>query len=418
MLIKDPVLAQAVREQARILANLRLRPDSFRVAVVDQPTETRRPPAVAARSTPLSAHTHSLAREARVFSTKARRTFSTTSAADKALAHVVSAAQEPHFPPARKFSPEGAAAARAKEPRSKAADAVVQGRRRGRTLKSLSLDGKLCAVLHPDNSIALTLAATFLEAGANDIALVVREPAAPSAGPSAPRDPLAASPAAQLRKLASDRGYSRTRIVEVGIPADASDPREAARAALSGIGRTFGESRPVDVLCCGPPREADDEAATIPLVREFAESMAAPPSTDAHTPPPRSASVILLSAPYGPRVDLPQPQPFDDAAARGQGSGRKAGAAEMSRLAQVLGAEYANKQVRFNAISPGFLETPEFASLLGREPSLTDAWRKATPLGRVGGVEEVKGAAALLASDASRFTTGTTVVVDGGFSLV
>lgn len=143
MLIKDPVLAQAVREQARILANLRLRPDSFRVAVVDQPTETRRPPAVAARSTPLSAHTHSLAREARVFSTKARRTFSTTSAADKALAHVVSAAQEPHFPPARKFSPEGAAAARAKEPRSKAADAVVQGRRRGRTLKSLSLDGKV-----------------------------------------------------------------------------------------------------------------------------------------------------------------------------------------------------------------------------------------------------------------------------------
>jgi len=74
---------------------------------------------------------------------------------------------------------------------------------------------QLCVVFHPDNSIALTLAATFLEAGANDIVLAVREPAAPAVGPSAPLDPLAASPVGQLRKLAAERGYPCDRLVEV-----------------------------------------------------------------------------------------------------------------------------------------------------------------------------------------------------------
>ncbi|GAA5912216.1 hypothetical protein JCM6882_005197, partial [Rhodosporidiobolus microsporus] len=62
--------------------------------------------------------------------------------------------------------------------------------------------------------------------------------------------------------------------------------------------------------------------------------------------------------------------------------------------------------------------TPEVAALLSSDPSLEEQWQNATPLGRIGGVEELKGAAVLLASDASRFTTGTTLTIDGGFSLV
>ncbi|KPV72403.1 uncharacterized protein RHOBADRAFT_18239 [Rhodotorula graminis WP1] len=79
----------------------------------------------------------------------------------------------------------------------------------------------------------------------------------------------------------------------------------------------------------------------------------------------------------------------------------------MSRLSKVLGAEFAARHVRFNTISPGFIKTPEVATLLERDPSLAKTWQQATPLGRVGGVEELKGAAVLFASDASRFTSAS-----------
>ena len=221
---------------------------------------------------------------------------------------------------------------------------------------------QLCVVFHPDNSIALTLAATFLEASANDIVLAVREPAAPAVGPSAPLDPLAASPVGQLRKLAAERGYPCDRLVEVTIAHDVSE-HDAASTVLEAVGRTFGPSRQVDVLCCGPPHNDDDATASVPLLRTFAEAMSTASPSGAFDSPERSASVILLSAPYGPRVDLPQPQPLGDPIGAGDDSLRRAGAAEMSRLSKVLGAEFAARHVRFNTISPGFMRVrPTFLS--------------------------------------------------------
>ncbi|GAA5838687.1 hypothetical protein JCM9279_003828 [Rhodotorula babjevae] len=408
---QEPAFMRAVREQARKLASLHLYPTPPRTN--PKPAQVKPPTPGPARSAPRLAAAPALVRPA--------RTFSTTTTTSKALAHVVSTGNEQaglHPPPtASRFSPAGATAAHAHEPRSAGAQAVVKGQRKGRTLKSLSLENKLCVVFHPDSSIALTLAATFLEAGANDIVFAVREPAAPAAGPSAPLDPLAASPVGQLRKLAAERGYPRDRLVEVTVAHDASE-HDAARTVLGAIGRTFGSQRQVDVLCCGPPRNDDDATASVPLLRTFAEAMATQPASGAFDRPERSASVILLSAPYGPRVDLPQPQPLGEAVGAAEDSLRRAGAAEMSRLSKVLGAEFAARHVRFNTISPGFMRTPEVVNMLERDPSLARTWQEATPLGRVGGVEELKGAAVLFASDASRFTTGTTVVVDGGFSLV
>ncbi|GAA5889212.1 hypothetical protein JCM8208_007804 [Rhodotorula glutinis] len=401
---QEPAFMRAVREQARKLASLRLHPTPTRPS--PKPAEVKSRAPVPAKPAPRLAAAPAFLRPARAFST--------TPSTSKALAHVGSVGGESahlHEAAARRYSPEGATAARAHEPRSTGAQAVVKGQRRGRTLKSLSLEDKLCVVFHSDHSIALTLAATFLEAGANDIVLAVREPAD---GPSAALGPLAASPVAQLHKLAAERGFPRDRLVEVSIPHNASE-KDAASSVLAAVGRTFGPSRKVDVLCCGPPHNVDDAAASVPLLRTFAEAMATASSSSAFDSPERTASVILLSAPYGPRVDLPQPQPLGDA---GDDSRRTAGTAEMSRLSKVLGAEFAARHVRFNTISPGFMKTPEVATMLERDPSLATTWQQATPLGRVGGVEELKGAAVLFASDASRFTTGTTVVVDGGFSLV
>ena len=82
-------------------------------------------------------------------------------------------------------------------------------------------------------------------------------------------------------------------------------------------------------------------------------------------------------------------------------------------LTQTLGAEWASRGVRVNAISPGFVMTD-----LNREKMSPE--RKAlalarTPAGRFGEVDDMVGAAIYLASPAASFVTGQTIAVDGGF---
>jgi NAD(P)-dependent dehydrogenase (short-subunit alcohol dehydrogenase family) len=86
----------------------------------------------------------------------------------------------------------------------------------------------------------------------------------------------------------------------------------------------------------------------------------------------------------------------------------------VAMLTKCLGAEWAPKGVNVNAIAPGYFLTP----LSG--PMLAIPERKArilarTPMQRIGEVEELKGAAIFLASDAASFVTGEILTVDGGF---
>ncbi|BGP26144.1 hypothetical protein JCM10295v2_005087 [Rhodotorula toruloides] len=261
-------------------------------------------------------------------------------------------------------------------------------------MKSLGLQGKLCVVTHPQDPIALTLATSFLEAGSSDLALL--SPPNPPSRSATTRQ----TPGDQLRSLARSKGWKDAKIVDMPLPCTPSTFK-----GLDATKRKLGEAfpgRPIDVLCCGPPTDEADAVRSTPLLHALADSMSASSEAkDAYSLPSRNASIILISTPYGPRVDLPQPQlPLS-----GAKSGEKPGAAEMSRLSGVLAAEYARKGVRVNCIAPGFVKTPVTAALLEADPSLARSWQDATPLGRLGGVEELKGAAVLFASDASRFTS-------------
>jgi NAD(P)-dependent dehydrogenase (short-subunit alcohol dehydrogenase family) len=87
--------------------------------------------------------------------------------------------------------------------------------------------------------------------------------------------------------------------------------------------------------------------------------------------------------------------------------------AAVGALTKSLAIEWSKRGVLVNAITPGvfrtdlntaLLDTPRGAELLAR-----------TPMARFGRAEELIGAAVYLASDASPFTTGQILVVDGGF---
>ncbi len=90
----------------------------------------------------------------------------------------------------------------------------------------------------------------------------------------------------------------------------------------------------------------------------------------------------------------------------------KAGLLTMTRA---LAQEWGKHGIRVNAIAPGFFPTALSQALWAEEKMAN--WAKAnTPLGKLGDVAELVGAAIFLASPASVFVTGQTIRVDGGVS--
>lgn len=83
------------------------------------------------------------------------------------------------------------------------------------------------------------------------------------------------------------------------------------------------------------------------------------------------------------------------------------------QLARNLAVEYGPRGVRVNCIAPGLIQTDFARALWEDERNLAKALA-GTPMGRIGQPEEVAGAALFLASDASRYVTGQTLIVDGG----
>jgi NAD(P)-dependent dehydrogenase (short-subunit alcohol dehydrogenase family) len=69
--------------------------------------------------------------------------------------------------------------------------------------------------------------------------------------------------------------------------------------------------------------------------------------------------------------------------------------------------------VRVNCIAPGLVKT-DFARALWEDEAMLKRRTATTPLRRIGEPDEIAGAVAYLASDASSFMTGQTIVIDGG----
>ncbi|WP_324826694.1 SDR family NAD(P)-dependent oxidoreductase [Qipengyuania zhejiangensis] len=86
------------------------------------------------------------------------------------------------------------------------------------------------------------------------------------------------------------------------------------------------------------------------------------------------------------------------------------------QLVRNYAAENGKHGIRVNGIAPGLVKT-DFAKALWENPEARAATEKALPMRRIGEPDDIAGAAVYLASPAARWTTGQTIVVDGGATI-
>jgi hypothetical protein len=89
--------------------------------------------------------------------------------------------------------------------------------------------------------------------------------------------------------------------------------------------------------------------------------------------------------------------------------------AGVTGLTRELAAQWAARGVRVNAIAPGWFPTEMTGRLADRDQ--VEWIERRTPMARAGLINELDGALVYLASDASSYVVGHTLVVDGGWTV-
>jgi 2-keto-3-deoxy-L-fuconate dehydrogenase len=89
-------------------------------------------------------------------------------------------------------------------------------------------------------------------------------------------------------------------------------------------------------------------------------------------------------------------------------------------LTKAIAVDFIRQGIRCNAICPGTVESPSLQQRMAAQGNLEKAHAEFVarqPMGRLGRPEEIAALAVYLASDESRFTTGQTHIIDGGWTL-
>jgi NAD(P)-dependent dehydrogenase (short-subunit alcohol dehydrogenase family) len=85
-------------------------------------------------------------------------------------------------------------------------------------------------------------------------------------------------------------------------------------------------------------------------------------------------------------------------------------------LTRALALDHVHERIRVNAVCPGTIDTPWVRRLVDEAGESLDDLRARQPMRRLGTAEEVAGAVAWLLSSEAAFVTGTTLVLDGGWT--
>lgn len=118
-----------------------------------------------------------------------------------------------------------------------------------------------------------------------------------------------------------------------------------------------------------------------------------------------SGAIVNIASMSGLVVNDPQPQVAYNVS--------KAG---VIMLTKSLAAEWAKRGVRVNSVSPGYIGTDLIKDVLTENEVWRERWLSLTPQGQVGEPNDVANAVWYLASNASKYATGTNLVIDGGYT--
>lgn len=115
----------------------------------------------------------------------------------------------------------------------------------------------------------------------------------------------------------------------------------------------------------------------------------------------RAGSIVSISSVVGRRGNAGQ-------------TNYSAAKAGLIGLTKSLAKEVASRNVRVNAVAPGYIETEMTAAL---DDTARNAIVSQIPLGRIGSPEAVADAVAFLAGDTASFITGVVLPIDGGLGI-
>jgi NAD(P)-dependent dehydrogenase (short-subunit alcohol dehydrogenase family) len=118
----------------------------------------------------------------------------------------------------------------------------------------------------------------------------------------------------------------------------------------------------------------------------------------------KSGVIVNVGSMSGFIVNRPQAQSYYNASK-----------AAVHHLTKSLAAEWADRNVRVNAVAPTYIATP-LNQFVKQEKAMYDRWLDSTPMARLGESEEVASVILFLASDASSLLTGSIVQADGGYT--
>lgn len=214
---------------------------------------------------------------------------------------------------------------------------------------------------------------------------------------------LAARRAERLAAVAGDIGADRA----VAVPCDVTDDGDLARLVDTAVERFGAVDVVVNNAGTGTTVAAEDErpedfrhVVAVNLTAPFVLSQLAA----RHMLPAGRGSIVNVASMLGVVASAPVKQ-----------AGYCASKGGLVNLTRELGAQWARKGVRVNALAPGWFRSEMTEEMFSDERSLEFVRRNA-PMARPGTEAELDGALLFLASDASAYVTGQVLCVDGGWT--
>jgi len=248
-----------------------------------------------------------------------------------------------------------------------------------------SLKGKYCAVAGAGSGIGLGAVRAFLDAGAAGVAMTYNSNDA----------------TIQLAKDLEKEYNGKSKVIALKCPVGES---KAVAETVAAIHKEFGR---LDVFVAnagmgagGAITEMSDEYFDKTTAVNFSGVFYCAREAGKIFKQQGSGSFIITASMSASIVNIPNTQALYNA--------HKAGVKHLGKSLAFEWKDFA----RCNIVSPGFFYTD-----MGASPSVAATARSMAVLGRQGDVRELKGIYLYLASDASTFTTGSEIIVDGGYTL-